>query len=134
MGDEKTLKQIKEEYAKEIGWKSFRDMCENVNLVARDVTVIAERYAEACIAAVNNKPAGVTDTILNQILQTLLLLRDFNKHIPENNVTLPHCIYKIRSIMTDMNYPDHISSPTDNTVDEINAILAWTVLAKLKMN
>lgn len=40
------LQQIKEDLAKECGWKDFRTMAENVNIVPHDVSYIAKRYAE----------------------------------------------------------------------------------------
>lgn len=40
------IKQIREAYAKEEGYKSFASMALNVNIVPRDITEIAKRYAE----------------------------------------------------------------------------------------
>jgi hypothetical protein len=40
------IKQIREAYAKEEGYKSFASMALNVNIVPRDITEIAKKYAE----------------------------------------------------------------------------------------
>lgn len=44
-----TLKQIKEQYARELHYSSWQFMCEAVNIVPRDVSVIAERYAASLL-------------------------------------------------------------------------------------
>jgi uncharacterized coiled-coil protein SlyX len=41
------IKQIREAYAKENGYSSFAIMAGNVNIVPRDISEIAKRYAEA---------------------------------------------------------------------------------------
>lgn len=53
MHSRKLLNEIRDEYAREQGWKSFKEMCENVNLVARDTAVIAMRYADKLIQILN---------------------------------------------------------------------------------
>lgn len=49
------IKQIREAYAKEVGWPSFASMASNVNIVPRDISEIAKRYAEAIIKALQAK-------------------------------------------------------------------------------
>jgi hypothetical protein len=49
------IKQIREAYAKEEGYKSFASMALNVNIVPRDITEIAKRYAEGMIAALQSR-------------------------------------------------------------------------------
>lgn len=63
------LKKIEEDYAREIGWKSWRDMCENVNIVSRDVGVIAERYAQACNMAETGGVTGRTKIDAIKVLE-----------------------------------------------------------------
>jgi hypothetical protein len=49
------IKQIREAYAKEEGYSSFANMALNVNIVPRDLTEIAKRYAEGMIAALQSR-------------------------------------------------------------------------------
>lgn len=49
------IKEIREVYAKEVGWPSFASMASNVNIVPRDISEIAKRYAEAINKALQAK-------------------------------------------------------------------------------
>lgn len=59
-----TLEAIKDEYAKELGYKNWADYCENVENMStlpdinEHVTEIAKRYAEACCKATLEKAAA----------------------------------------------------------------------------
>ena len=65
--DKELLKQIKEQYARELHYSSWRFMPESVNIVPRDVSVIAERYA-----ALRMKP----------LIQCIQKLADWNEKYP----------------------------------------------------
>ena len=45
------IKEIREAYAKEEGYKSFASMASNVNIVPRDISEVAKRYAAAMNSA-----------------------------------------------------------------------------------
>lgn len=67
------IKQIREAYAKEEGYKSFASMALNVNIVPRDITEIAKKYAEGINAALQAR-CDRYEKALKEIAKTALVV------------------------------------------------------------
>jgi hypothetical protein len=45
----KTIQELQDEYAKDLGFTDWKLLINNANIVSRDVRIIAKRYAEESI-------------------------------------------------------------------------------------